>query len=457
MAPLKLKLWDGLDPKQRQWALLALLLGTGFTVLWAIFALTEKPKPSLAQSAGLPGQQRVTNVGVMAPGQQVNPLDGWLGGAGKDVAQLKQDRDAMLKEKDDQKAFNRDILTKFEQLQQKIMQPAPLSPPASVPAAVPAAVVPSTSPANLPPPPAGRSATQGTGFPPGLPPGLLDTPAVGLMRVSLRDPAAKTAQSSPPARASATVSGPGAGENSETQGKTLDNYIPISFTRAVLLGGLDAPTGGQAQSNPHPVLLRLDDNAILPNRFRAQVRECFVIGAGYGDISSERAYIRTERLACVRRDGSALEVKIKGSIFDETGKVGVRGRLVTKQGQVLANALLAGVISGIGYGVQNQFTTFSTSPFGQVATTDPSKAFEAGMSAGVGRAMDRLAQYYITLAEKTFPIIEVDAGRSVDVVLTEGVVIDGPLTTAGAAARPTGDATRGRAPRYEEVANDAED
>jgi hypothetical protein len=31
----------------------------------------------------------------------------------------------MLKEKDDQKAFNRDILTKFEQLQQKIMQPTP--------------------------------------------------------------------------------------------------------------------------------------------------------------------------------------------------------------------------------------------------------------------------------------------------------------------------------------------
>jgi conjugal transfer pilus assembly protein TraB len=278
------------------------------------------------------------------------------------------------------------------------------------------------------------------------------------MRVSLRDPAAKTAQASPPGRASATVSGAGASESLETQGKTLDNYIPISFTRAVLLGGLDAPTGGQAQSNPHPVLLRLDDNAILPNRFRAQVRECFVIGAGYGDISSERAYIRTERLACVRRDGSALEVKIKGSIFDETGKVGVRGRLVTKQGQVLANALLAGVISGIGQGFQNQYTTLTTSPFGQLAATDPSHAFESGISAGVGRAMDRLAQYYISLAEKTFPIIEIDAGRSVDVVLTEGVVIDGPLAAAGAAARPTDDATRGaKAPRYDQVANDAED
>jgi len=129
MASLKLKSWDTLDPKRKQWVLLILLLGAAFTILWAIFALTEKPKPSLAQGAGASGQQRVTNVGVMAPGQQVNPLDSWLGGAGKDVAQLKQDRDAMLKGKDDQKAFNRDILAKFEQLQQKITQaPQPSAP-----------------------------------------------------------------------------------------------------------------------------------------------------------------------------------------------------------------------------------------------------------------------------------------------------------------------------------------
>lgn len=453
MAPLKLESWDAVDPKRKQWALLMLLLGAGFTILWAIFALTDKPRPALAHGTGLPGQQRVTNVGVMAPGQQVNPLDSWLGGAGKDVAQLKQDRDAMLKEKEDQKAFNRDILAKFEQLQQKLTQPVTPMPP---PAGLPAPALPSTSPANLPPPP--RSAVQGIGYPPGLPPGLAQPQGIGLMRVSLRDAAAKTAQANAAATPPAPSPAAGTNESNAAPGKTLDNYLPISFTRAILLGGLDAPTGGQAQANPHPVLLRLDDNAILPNRFRAQVRECFVIGAGYGDISSERAYIRTERLACVRHDGSALEVKIKGSIFDETGKVGVKGRLVTKQGQVLANALVAGVISGIGQGFQNQYTTYTTSPFGQLATTDPSNAFGAGISSGVGRAMDRLAQYYISLAEKTFPIIEVDAGRSVDVVLTEGVAIDAPLATSGAASRPTREASRlQNAPRYDQVANDAED
>ena len=49
--------------------------------------------------------------------------------------------------------------------------------------------------------------------------------------------------------------------------------------------------------------------------------------------------------------------------------------------------------------------------------------------------MNRLANYYISLAEKVFPVIEIDAGRMVDVVLTKGVVIDASLNV-GATADP---------------------
>ena len=208
-------------------------------------------------------------------------------------------------------------------------------------------------------------------------------------------------------------------------------YIPSgAFTRAVLLGGLDAPTGGQAQRNPQPILLRLVDNAVLPNHFRSQVKECFVVGAGYGDVSSERAYIRTESLSCVTGDGSALDVPIKGYVAGEDGKAGMRGRLVSKQGQILANALLAGVASGIGHAFQQSSTTLSVSPLGTTGTVEPTKQFEAGLGTGVGRALDRLAQYYITLAEKVFPVIEVDAGRTVDVIVTQGIALPGPLDAA---------------------------
>ena len=46
--------------------------------------------------------------------------------------------------------------------------------------------------------------------------------------------------------------------------------------------------------------------------------------------------------------------------------------------------------------------------------------FKAGISSGVGKTLDRLSQYYIDLAEKLFPVIEIDAGRTVEVVFTKG-------------------------------------
>jgi conjugal transfer pilus assembly protein TraB len=210
-------------------------------------------------------------------------------------------------------------------------------------------------------------------------------------------------------------------------------YLPSgTFTRAVMLAGLDAPTGGQAQRNPQPVLLRLADLAVLPNRFRANVKECFVVGAGYGDVSSERAYIRTEALSCVTRDGRALDIPVKGYVAGEDGKAGMRGRLVSKQGQILANALLAGVASGIGHAFQMNATTLSVSPLGATGTVDPDKQLQAGLGTGVGKALDRLAQYYISLADKVFPVIEVDAGRTVDVVITQGVALQGALEPSSA-------------------------
>ena len=212
--------------------------------------------------------------------------------------------------------------------------------------------------------------------------------------------------------------------------KTPGTYLPSgSFVRAVLLAGLNAPTGGQAQSNPHPVLLRLVDHAQLPNRFRLAAKDCLIVGSGYGDLSSERAYIRTESLSCVSATGEALDLPIKGYVAGEDGKAGVMGRLITKQGQVLANALIAGIGSGLGQAFQQSATTTSTSPLGSTSTVKQGEEFKAGISSGVGKAMDRLAQYYISLAEKLYPVVEVDAGRLVDVVITKGAML--PMGEAG--------------------------
>ena len=106
---------------------------------------------------------------------------------------------------------------------------------------------------------------------------------------------------------------------------------------ASALAGNDAAAFSESVSYTHLDVYKRQ------NHFRSKIKECFVVGAGYGDVSSERAYIRTESLSCVTRDGTAIDVPIKGYVAGEDGKAGMRGRLVSKQGQFLANALLVGV------------------------------------------------------------------------------------------------------------------
>ncbi len=220
------------------------------------------------------------------------------------------------------------------------------------------------------------------------------------------------------------ATGPAAGAK-DKQPKTVESYFPSGmFGQAVILSGLDAPTGGQAQQNPHPLLLLLSNPANLPNGHQYDWQQCHITAAGYGDISSERAYIRTESISCVSKDGRVMDAPLKGYLSGEDGKAGVRGRLVSKQGQALANALLAGVVSGIGSGIEKSSTVQSVSPLGATTTVKPGAEFRAGMAEGVGKGLDRLSNYYIQLAEKLFPVIEVDAGRVVDVILTKGVSID---------------------------------
>lgn len=421
-------LLDRLSPRQRQYALLAAILGGGIGLLWLIFSFSAtSPQPHGGRATPVqPGD--VTNIGVLPPGAQVNPVDQWVGTAGRKLAQYETEREEQSRLNKERQAFEGRTMQRFAELEQRLTAsqqaatPAPAAPPPPPSAPAPPTAMPPAASLPAAPPTSTGLGVMPAGTPGLQPPSPSAPPTPVISRVTLADRSRTAAVSSgAPTR-------DGTPASADTP-KTVSTFLPVSFTRGVLLGGLDAPTGGQSQSNPHPVLIRLSDNSVLPNQFRGEYRECFVIAAGYGDISSERAYLRTESLSCVRADGATLEVRIQGSVYGEDGKVGMRGRLVTKQGQMLANALLAGVVSGIGQGLSTANTTYSTSALGTIASADSNAdAYRAGLGQGVGKALDRLAQYYIKLAEQTFPVIEVDASREIDVVITKGVRIDVPMT-----------------------------
>jgi conjugal transfer pilus assembly protein TraB len=185
------------------------------------------------------------------------------------------------------------------------------------------------------------------------------------------------------------------------------------------------------------VLLRVKKEAILPNRYRADVRECFLIAAGWGDLGSERAYLRGERLSCIREDGTALETKIDMYAVGEDGKAGVRGRLVSKTGALLSKALLAGFMEGFSQLFSKQpVMTIQTGTVGRNAQAPfqsylSKDALQSAGLEGAGSALERLSKYYIDMAKDIFPVIEIDAGRAVDFVLISGISLKLQGTGAG--------------------------
>ena len=465
-----------MSPRQRQYLMAFAIFAAGVIVLWIVFSVSSGSSPAGVRSGSASAVEvRPTNVDMMAPGAQISDRDRWIGDAGKQLATYESERVEAKRKQEERDQAQKALDTRLAELEVRLKAqaaaasvPATVQPPPQIAAAPAPVVVPHLAgPSTQFPPQEALRAAGGTspaqsaappgmrlGMPVGAPglPGGFGVPddaaaaAPALVRVTVSSGAA----------AGASPAGDAPAGSGRAAGRTIGNFLPVSITRGHVLGGLAAPTGGQAQSNPHPVIIRLSDNSVLPNRFRADYRECFVIASGYGDVSAERAYIRTSTLSCVRDSGAALEVKIEGSIYGEDGKYGMAGRLVSKQGAMLANALTAGIVGGIGRGFATANSTYSTSALGQISTTSGVDALRSGIGSGVGSALDRLAQYYIRLAEQTFPVIEVDAGREIDVVITKGVVIDEPGSINGSGGNaPTSDRTTALA-RRNPAANDDE-
>lgn len=218
-------------------------------------------------------------------------------------------------------------------------------------------------------------------------------------------------------------------------------YIPAGsiITGTIITGG-DFPTGRGSFENPTPTLIRIQKEAILPNRFTSDIRECFLLVGGRGELSSERAKLRGEMLSCVRRDGAVIETKLNSYVVGEDGKEGVKGRLVSKQGQMIARTLVAGFASGMSdafdYDAVPVIQTDSVTNNTLYQQRWSSDAMKGGLAKGASAALERVADFYMDLAEQMVPVVEINAGRQVDVVVISGTrlqVTTEPVVRTGSA------------------------
>jgi len=134
-----------------------------------------------------------------------------------------------------------------------------------------------------------------------------------------------------------------------------------------------------------------------------------------GDLPSGGPMMRGANISCVRKDRSVIDVPIQGYAVGEDGRAGLRGRLVSKQGAALGKAMMAGFADGISraFGGNNPVANSS-------GDVNYAQSLQSGAMGGASTALDRVAQYYLDLANEMHPIIEIDSGRQLTLVVVRG-------------------------------------
>ncbi len=221
--------------------------------------------------------------------------------------------------------------------------------------------------------------------------------------------------------------------------KPVSSWLPAgAHAEAVVLAGVDASAGVSSQGDPRPVLMRITGPAWTAaedgTAMQVDVDGCTVTGAAHGDLSSEKVYVRFRTMTCAGPEpGTVIETDVAGFVAG-SGKTGVRGPVVSREGALVEKAFLAGVVSGLGQGVSQAFQPQAvvTGTAAAVANTGLGDIGRAGLGAGASSAGRKVADYMIRRAEQYQPVVQLQAGTKVTLVFLEGARIDGraPVRTA---------------------------
>lgn len=215
--------------------------------------------------------------------------------------------------------------------------------------------------------------------------------------------------------------------NTDSEYDLDENFIFAgTYARAVLVGSVTVSAGVGASSNPKPVLLRINDTGNLPNNIKGFLKDAMVIGAAYGNLSSESVVIRLERIVKIdKSNGVGMDIPIKGYVAGENGDSEIRGIVIDRAGAVARNAAISGFLSGMAeYVTTNNTGAVKFEPNSGLAQFSPqkgSKMLEQGASKGIGNAVEKYADFVIKRAEQMQPVIKIDGGRKLTIVFTESV------------------------------------
>jgi conjugal transfer pilus assembly protein TraB len=232
-----------------------------------------------------------------------------------------------------------------------------------------------------------------------------------------------------PIKQIAVFENPHAAQEDLQESEDIKVHLPPSFMEANLLNGVTAPATDVGKNNPIPMLIRVNNLAVLPNNVKSNTKGCFVVAEGYGSLADERVHARLLSLSCInQKGGTVIDQAIKGFVVDTDGKEGMKGHVFAKFGQQIARVAIAGFLEGLGDAMtlgQQEFTYGANTGVrsSQFKNTDPDTLAKAGIGQGIVNVAEDLQKFYLKLAEQSLPVIEVHPTKNITIVISEGVDI----------------------------------
>lgn len=200
-----------------------------------------------------------------------------------------------------------------------------------------------------------------------------------------------------------------------------------SIITGVLINGVPAPTSSNGQKDPMPVLMRIKKEALMPNHFTLDVVDCHLLGSAVGDLSSSRAFIRAEAISCITENGQSIEKNLTAyAVSSSDGMAGIAGEVVFKSSTMMANAMKADFLANFGKAISPQrVQSLNTQPGNTQLWQQQNAEYaaSAGVAGGFGGATERLAEYYMQMAEAAHPVIELLPGIEVDFIVQKGMTM----------------------------------
>ncbi|EJC7176160.1 hypothetical protein DC915_RS02730 [Vibrio parahaemolyticus] len=218
-------------------------------------------------------------------------------------------------------------------------------------------------------------------------------------------------------------------EEAKAKAEYEANIVPLtagSVISGTLINGMYVPTGSSSSNEPMPALFRVKKEAIMPNYFVSdEVVECVIVAGSRPAIESIRVIFRASTITCIREDGRATEDSIRATSTGPDGVTGVPAKLISRNSEMLAKTAMAGFLNGLTE-IFSQTSLEVNEEDGVYAISGGDLAKLGGSAAlgGAGEALTRLADYYMTLADKMQPTLLVNPGIEVDFLVTSMSQLD---------------------------------